>query len=172
MYDTINQATWYAMLPGISAETPHTPTRQSCRDIPSSITPLLGSKDAPHNLYMLCLLHLTNNLLGPSQTLNHLLALLPPANGVLALLEQIVEFLCPIHLFEKFALHFFFTVPVDQNSQCPVSHGKFQSLVMQDLLNQSQHDSLGHHIDHRPPHNAVVRRDQQLDHLHLLRLLL
>ena len=57
-------------------------------------------------------LHLTDNLLRPPQTLHHLLTLLPPADGILALLEQIVQFLRPVHLLQQFPLHLFFRMPV------------------------------------------------------------
>ena len=66
--------------------------------------------------YILDLLHLTNNLLRPGQTLDHLLTLLPPTDGVLALLEQVVEFLRLVHLLEQLALHVFFGVPVHYSS--------------------------------------------------------
>lgn len=45
-------------------------------------------------------LHLRHNLIGLAKTLNHLLALLSSADGIFALLEQIVELLRTIHLFE------------------------------------------------------------------------
>ena len=51
------------------------------------------------------LLHLTDNLAGPRQTLHHLLALFPSADCVVAFLEQVVEFLVTVHVLEKLALH-------------------------------------------------------------------
>jgi hypothetical protein len=53
-------------------------------------------------------LHLTDNLLGATQTLHHLLALLPPSDGVIALSEQVVQFLGSVHLFQELALHLVF----------------------------------------------------------------
>lgn len=58
------------------------------------------------------LLDLVDNLAGLSQRLDHLLALLPPPDGVFALLEQLVEFFLFIHLLEEFLLHFLLGVSV------------------------------------------------------------
>ena len=55
-------------------------------------------------------LHLTNNLTRPTQTLDHLLALLPSPDGVVAFLEEVVELVGSVHVFEEFALHFVFCV--------------------------------------------------------------
>ena len=67
----------------------------------------LKQETAPRDL-----LHLAHDFLSSAQALDHLLAFLPPSNGVVALLEQIVDFLSAIHLFEQFALHFFFGMSV------------------------------------------------------------
>jgi len=56
----------------------------------------------PHSL------HLTNNLIRTAQALDHLLTLLASALGVVALLEQVVQLCCAVHLLQKFALHFVF----------------------------------------------------------------
>jgi hypothetical protein len=53
------------------------------------------------------LLHLADNLVCLAQALDHLQALLASADCVVALLEQIVEFLCAVHLLQKLALHLF-----------------------------------------------------------------
>lgn len=41
-----------------------------------------------------------------------------------------------------------------------------------DLLHKSQHDGLGHHVDHSPADDVVIAGDKKLDDLDLLRLLL
>ena len=51
------------------------------------------------------LLNLTDNLAGARQALDHLLALLPPADGIVALLQQFVKVVIAIHVFQQFALH-------------------------------------------------------------------
>lgn len=51
------------------------------------------------------LLDLADNLASTAQTLDHLLTLLPPADGVVALLEQIVQLVVAIHVLQKLALH-------------------------------------------------------------------
>ena len=51
------------------------------------------------------LLNLADNFAGTAQALDHLLALLPPADGVVALLEQIVQLVVAIHVLQKLALH-------------------------------------------------------------------
>jgi len=62
------------------------------------------------------LLHLADNLVCLAQALDHLQALLASADCVVALLEQIVEFLCAVHLLQKLALHLFFREPVESRS--------------------------------------------------------
>jgi len=57
------------------------------------------------------LLHLTDNLACFAQTLHHLHTFLAPSDSIVALLEQVVEFLRSVHLFEKFALHLIFCMP-------------------------------------------------------------
>lgn len=51
------------------------------------------------------LLHLADNLTGTRQTLHHLLAFFPPADRVVALLQQVVEFGITVHVFEQLTLH-------------------------------------------------------------------
>ena len=51
------------------------------------------------------LLNLANNLARPAQALNHLLALLAPADGVVRLLQQVVHVLLPVQLLEQLGLH-------------------------------------------------------------------
>lgn len=52
------------------------------------------------------LLDLAHDLAGLAEGLNHLLALLPPANGVVAFLEEVVDVIGPVHVLQQFALHF------------------------------------------------------------------
>lgn len=57
-------------------------------------------------------LHLADDLAGTSKTLDHLLAFLPPADGVFALPEKLVKFGVLVHVLEEFALHFVLCVSV------------------------------------------------------------
>lgn len=57
------------------------------------------------------LLHLADNFAGLAQTLHHLQTFFPSSDRVVALLEEFVELLCSVHLFEQFSLHFIFRVP-------------------------------------------------------------
>jgi hypothetical protein len=81
-------------------------------DLVSAQTPVRSVEIRATNLKKSPLLHLANNLARSAKTLHHLQTLLPSPNGVVALLEQIVEFLSAVHLLEEFSLHFFFGVPV------------------------------------------------------------
>ena len=58
------------------------------------------------------LLNLADNLAGPRETLHHLLALLPSADRVVALLEQVIELAVAVHVLQQLALHFVFGVSV------------------------------------------------------------
>lgn len=103
-------------------------------------------------------LHLVNNLLCLRQTLDHLLAFLPPADCVFALLEQVLELGVLVHVLEELALHFFPCVSVIDIS---ITYGRqaWNKKKNDNLRNQIQHNSLRHHIDHRPPHNPKVAGD-------------
>lgn len=57
------------------------------------------------------LLHLADDLARFRQRLHHLLAFLSSSNRMLAFLEQIVNFVGPVHLFEELSLHLIFRVP-------------------------------------------------------------
>lgn len=102
------------------------------------------------------LLNLTDDLTGLGQTLDHLLALLPSADGVLALAEQVVEFVGAVHVVEEFALHFFFGV-----SGGALASKQLVSAKGADVLDEIQHDGLWNHVDHRSLHNIVVRVDEK-----------
>jgi hypothetical protein len=64
-----------------------------------------GKHVCPSHKYLISLLNLANNLARPAQALNHLLALLAPADGVVRLLQQVVHVLLPVQLLEKLGLH-------------------------------------------------------------------
>jgi hypothetical protein len=51
------------------------------------------------------LLNLADNLTRPAQALDHLLALLAPADRVVRLLQQVVHVLLPVQLLEQLGLH-------------------------------------------------------------------
>lgn len=51
------------------------------------------------------LLHLADNLRRPSQRLNHLLALLAPASGVIAFFEEFIKLVSPVHVRHELLLH-------------------------------------------------------------------
>ena len=53
-------------------------------------------------------LHLADNLVGFPQAFDHLLAFFSAADGVVAFFEEVVVFGCSVHVFQEFALHFFF----------------------------------------------------------------
>jgi hypothetical protein len=55
--------------------------------------------------YTPSLLNLTNNLARPRQTLDHLVALLAPADSVVRLLQQVVHVLLSVELLEELGLH-------------------------------------------------------------------
>lgn len=55
-----------------------------------------------------CLLHLANNLTGFAKRFDHLLTLLPPPDGVVALLEEVIESVGTIHILEQLTLHLVF----------------------------------------------------------------
>ena len=61
-------------------------------------------------------LHLTDNLSRTLQRLYHLLALLAAADGVVALLEQVVQLALPIQVLEQLLLHLLLGEP-NQNCQ-------------------------------------------------------
>ena len=90
-------------------------SRPICRDYPSTHA-LRSPPFTPHALplpkwELRCpLLDLTDNLTGPRQRLDHLLALLSPSNGVVALLEELFEFIGSVHVLEQLSLHFVFRV--------------------------------------------------------------
>lgn len=70
---------------------------------------------ASTNAAALChnsLLHLTNNLARPTQALNHLVALLAAADGIVTFLEQLLELVGAVHVLEELSLHFVFRVSV------------------------------------------------------------
>lgn len=51
------------------------------------------------------LLHLADNFAGSPQRLHHLLALLPPPDSIITLLEQVIEFISTIHILKELFLH-------------------------------------------------------------------
>lgn len=51
------------------------------------------------------LLHLADDLAGAAEALHHLLALLPSAYGVVALLQQIIQLVVAVHVLQQFTLH-------------------------------------------------------------------
>ena len=51
------------------------------------------------------LLHLADDLAGPGQALDHLLAFLAPPHRVVAFLEQVIQLVVAVHVFQEFALH-------------------------------------------------------------------
>jgi len=57
-----------------------------------------------------CLLHLAHNLARARQRLDHLLAFLPPTDGEVAFLEEVLEFVGAVRVLEEFTLHFVFGV--------------------------------------------------------------
>jgi hypothetical protein len=54
------------------------------------------------------LLYLVDNLTCTGQRLDHLLALLSSADSVVALLEEFVQGVCPVHVLEELSLHLIF----------------------------------------------------------------
>jgi hypothetical protein len=79
------------------------------------------------------LLDLVDDLLCLGKALYHLLAILPPLDSVLGLLEQLIQFVCLVHVGEKLTLH-----------------------ILLGPLNEIQHNGLGYHIDHRAADNVEV----------------
>jgi len=82
------------------------------------------------------LLHLTNNLTRLRQRLHHLQTLLPSADRVVALLEQLIDLVGAVHVLEEFALHF-----------------------VAGVLHEGVHDGFGHHVDHGAADDVVVGCD-------------
>lgn len=114
------------------------------------------------------LLHLADNLGGPSQRLNHLLALLPPAGGVVAFLEKLIQLISPVHVRHELLLHCLLGKPDDELEK---TDSCVRELKM-NILHKGEHDSLWNHVNHGPLDNIVVRGNEQLDNLnfHLLTL--
>jgi hypothetical protein len=79
------------------------------------------------------LLHLVYNLLCLCQAFHHLLAILPPPDCVIGLLQQLVKLVGLVHVGEQLALH-----------------------VLPRPRDEVQHDGLGHHIDHCAADNVEV----------------
>lgn len=52
------------------------------------------------------LLNLTDNFTSLAERFNHLLTFLPSADCKVALLEEVIERIGSVHVFEQFALHF------------------------------------------------------------------
>lgn len=77
---------------------------------------------------LILLLHLADDLAGTSKALDHLLAFLPPADGVFALLEKIVKFGNLVHILEKFTLHFILCVSdIDVSKVFSLTVGKMKN---------------------------------------------
>ena len=55
-------------------------------------------------------LHLTDNFTRFAKTFHHLQALFPSPNGEVTLLQQVVNFIGAVHVFEEFPLHLIFGV--------------------------------------------------------------
>ncbi len=85
--------------------------RPNARQCSSLLADTVKTEDLETHSKRTRLLHLTDNLLCATKTLDHLLAFLPPPDGVVALLEQIVKLVGPVHLLQQLALHVFFRVP-------------------------------------------------------------
>lgn len=95
---------------------------------------------------------MADNLVGLAQRFNHLLTLFPPADGEVALLEQVVDAVVLVHVLQQFSLHAIFCEPESQVvSIFLISH---QSLG--GLLDKVEHDSLGNHVGHGSLDNVVV----------------
>ena len=69
------------------------------------------------SLVAVALLDLADNFTGLAQAFHHLLAFFAPSDRIVALFEQIIQLLCPIHLLEKFSLHFVFGMSVRSLAQ-------------------------------------------------------
>jgi hypothetical protein len=85
------------------------------------------------------LLHLTNNLTRLRQRLHHLQTLLPSADRIVALLEQLIDLVGAVHVLEEFALH-----------------------LVTGVLHEGVHDGFGDHVDHGAADDVVVGCDQEL----------
>ena len=62
----------------------------------------------PHTTDKIYLLHLTDDLTGLGQGLDHLQTFLSPPDRVVAFLEEIVEFAGAVHVLEELSLHLVF----------------------------------------------------------------
>jgi len=85
------------------------------------------------------LLHLTNNLTRLRQRLHHLQTLLPSADRIVALLEQLIDLVGAVHVLEELALH-----------------------LVAGVLHEGVHDGFGDHVDHGAADDVVVGCDQEL----------
>lgn len=102
------------------------------------------------------LLHLTDNLACFRQRFDHLLALFPPSNGVIAFFQEIVELAGAIHLFQELFLHLIFGMPENRSAfRCFNALGHNIS-----LLNESEHDRFGDHVNQCFPGDVEVRIDE------------
>lgn len=65
----------------------------------------------------LVLLDVAHDFTSLPKRLHHLLAFLPPADCVVALLEEIIQLVDPIHVFEQFSLHLVLGEPTPNGQQ-------------------------------------------------------
>lgn len=86
----------------------------------------------PSSVRLPSLLNLANNFAGPGQALNHLLALLAPADRVVGLLQQVVHVLLSVELLEELGLHGVFGESVEHVLACILALGVLTKLTEQD----------------------------------------
>lgn len=79
------------------------------------------------------LLDLAHNLVRTGQRFYHLQALLSSADGVVALLQQLIQSISPIHVLQELSLH----------------------LILGEL-DKVEHDGLWNHVDHSSLDNVIV----------------
>lgn len=85
-----------------------------------------------------------------------MLTLLPPANCVIALLQELVQGVGAVHVFKEFSLHLVLGKPRYTQSIHVIPRN-----LHANLLYKVEHDCLWYHVDHCPSHNVVVRVDQK-----------
>ena len=83
-------------------------------------------------------------------------ALLPPPYREVTLLEQIIQLVGSVHVFEQLSLHFLLCEPKESQYFWyePEKPGGC-------LLHKVEHDGFWDHVDHRPSDNVVVRNNQE-----------
>ena len=82
------------------------------------------------------------------------MAFLSPTDGVVALLQEVIERIGSVHVLKEFALHFVFCESIEGQLGFWEKGGMC-------LLYEVEHDCLWNHVNHRSLDDVVVRVDEE-----------